>query len=332
MRIHFQIKCWRAVGVVSAVATITVIAEPLHVPAPPLPPGAEVRASMQPPPLPPSPVENFRFWLTLSPAERAPLLANMPSAQRKALETKLATYDALSPDARDLRLRETQLHWQLLALMKLPASQRAAGLAQLSPQVRPLVQERLQQWDALPAAKQKTFLENEDVVGVYLELQETPQNARSKVFAGLSPEVRFPLEQRLQKWNDLPAPQRQELSDRFTQLFQLPDRDKEKVVAALPEATRRQFEQLTKALENLPADERKRCTAALNKFLKLSAEEQNHFLQNAMRWQQMSEKEHNAWRQVVQTAPSLPPLPPGVEMPPMPQFAGTNSIVPSYAP
>src|SRR4051812_37070847 len=110
MRIHFQIKCWRVVGVVSAVATITVIAEPLHVPAPPLPPGAEVRAqvNLAPPPLPPSPVENFRFWLNLSSAERTPLLSRMPNAQRKALEAKLASYDALSPDAQDLRLRETQ--------------------------------------------------------------------------------------------------------------------------------------------------------------------------------------------------------------------------------
>lgn len=334
MRIHFQVKCWRVVGMVSAVATITVMAEPLHVPPPPLPPGAEAQAQMPsvPPPLPPSPIDNFRFWLTLSPAQRAPLLANMPVAQRKAFEAKLATYDALSPDAQDLRLRETQLHWELLALMKLPADQRQSRLERLSAEDRELVKARLNQWDALSAAQQKTFLDNEEVVGVYLELQETPQNERSKVLASLSPEVRFPLEHRLQKWNTLPAPQRQELSDRFSQLFQLPDRDKEKVVAALPQATRKQFENLTKSLKKLPPEERKRCTAALDKFLKMSSEEQNRFLQNAMRWQQMSEKEHDAWREVVHTAPILPPLPKGVEMPPMPQFAGTNSVVPMNAP
>ncbi|MDB6058584.1 MAG: hypothetical protein JWO95_2428, partial [Verrucomicrobiales bacterium] len=310
MRIHLQIKCWRVVGVVSAVTTISVIAEPLHVPAPPLPPGAEAHSkmTMMPPPLPPSPVENFRFWLNLSSAERSPLLSRMPDAQRKALEAKLASYDALSPDAQNLRLRETELHWQLLALMKLPADQRQSRLAQFSPNERQLVQERLKQWDALSAANQKTFLDNEEVVGVYLELQETPPHARSKVLASMSPEVRFPLEQRLQKWNNLPAPQRQELSDRFSQLFQLPDRDKEKVVATLLEAARMQVEKISESLKNLPPDERKRCTAALNKFLKMSAEDQNRFLQNAMRWQKMSEKEHAAWRQVVNTAPILPPL------------------------
>ena len=337
MRIHFQIKCWRAVGVgvVGAVATITVIGEPLHVPMPPLPPGAAVRVRTDapaPPPLP-SPIDNFRFWLTLSSAERAPLLASMPDAQRRALEAKLATYDVLSPDAQDLRLRETQLHWQLLGLMKLPANQRKGRLAQMSLEDRALAQERLPQWDALPAAKQKTFLDNEEVINVYLELQETPQGARGKVFAGMAPDVRFPLEQRLQKWNGLPAPQRQELSDRFSQLFQLPDRDKDKIVAALPEATRKQFGTLTESLKNLPPEERKLCTAALNKFLKMSPDEQNRFLQNAMRWQKMSEKEHNAWRQVIHSAPTLPPLPNGVEMPPMPPLiAGTNSVVPANTP
>lgn len=335
MRIHFQIKCWRAVGVVSAVATITVVGETLRVPLPPLPPGAEIPVATQavPPPLPPSPVDNFRFWLKLSPAQRAPLLAKMPETERKALEAKLATYDALSPDAQDLRLRETQLHWQLLALMKLAPAERKERLANVSGDDRRLIEERLQQWDALAPAKQKTFLENEEVIGVYLELQETPSHARSKVLGGMPPEVRFPLEQRLQKWNGLPAAQRQELFDRFGQLFQLPDRDQETVVASLPEPTRKQFEQLTASLQHLPPQERSRCTAALNKFLKMSAEEQNRFLQNAMRWQKMSEKEHDAWRQVVHTAPSLPPLPPGVDLPPpAPLMAGTNTVVPVNAP
>ena len=256
----------------------------------------------------------------------------MPETQRKALEAKLATYDALSPDAQDLRLRETELHWQLLALMKLPANQRKDRLAQIPGVDRELVQERLQQWDALPAAKQKTFLDNEEVIGVYLELQETPPPARAKVLGGIEPELRFPLERRLQKWNSMPAAQRQELSDRFSQLFQLPDRDKEKIVAALPEATRQQFEKLTDSLQLLPPDERERCTAALNKFLKMSPDDQNRFLQNAMRWQKMSDKEHDAWRQVVHSAPTLPPLPAGVEMPPSPLLTGTNSIVPANAP
>lgn len=334
MRIHFQFKCWRAVGVVSAVATLTVTGETLRVPLPPLPPGAgvPVAAESAPPPVP-SPVDNFRYWLKLSPAQRAPLLAKMPDTERKALEAKLVTYDALSPEAREVRLRETQLHWQLLALMKTAPAQRNERLARLPDEERQLIQERLQQWDNLPAAKQKTFLENEEVVGVYLELQETPKEARSKVLGGMPPEVRFPLEQRLQKWSGLPATERQELFNRFSKLFQLPDRDKREIVAALPEATRQQFEKMTASLQHLPPEERQRCTAALNKFLKMSAEDQNRFLQNAMRWQRMSEREHDAWRQIIHTAPPLPPLPPGLELPPPPPLmAGTNSVVPFNGP
>jgi hypothetical protein len=336
MRVYFQMHSQgrairAAIVVVSAVATVTVVAENLRVPMPPLPPGAEQQHPA--PPLPTSPVNNFRFWLNLAPAERAPLLAKMSDAERKALEAKLAYYDSLPVDARDLRLRETQLHWQLLELMKLPPSQRAERLAQVPASQRELVQSRLKQWDALPAAKQKTFLENEDVIGVYLQMQEAPPRERGQVLTSMPPDVRMPLEQRLQKWNNLPPVQRQEMSDRFAEMFQLEDREKEKIIAALPEDVRKQFDQLNDSLKNLPPEERKRCTAALNKFLKMSPEDQTRFLANAARWQKMSEKEHNTWRHIVNKVPQIPPLPPGFEPPvPPPLLVGTNSVVPTNGP
>jgi hypothetical protein len=294
---------------------------------PPLPPGAEKRVG---PPSPVSPVDNFRYWLSVPVENRAAQLAPLPEAERKALFEKLAFYESLPADARELRLRETQLHWQLLSLMKLPAAQRNARVAQLSPEDRDVVQERLNQWDALPADKQKTFLDNEQEAGIYLELQETAPEERGKVLARLPAEIRFPLEQRLQKWNAKPAAQRQELSDRFTQLFQSEESAREKIIAGLPEDVRKPVQKLTEQLKQLPDDQRKRCTLALNKFLKMSPEEQRHFLQNASRWQTMSEKEHDAWRQVVN---KVPPLPPGM-LPPMPAplIAGTNSVVPFNAP
>jgi hypothetical protein len=334
MRLYFQMHSQgrtlrTAIVIVSAAATVTVVAETLRVP--PLPPGAESVVTM--PPLPPSPVDNFRDWLKLSPAERAPLLAKMPEADRRALEAKLANYDSLSADARDLRLRETQMHWHLLALMKLPPAQRKDRLAQVPPDERELVHERLQQFDAWPAAKQKSFLENEEVIGVYLQMQETPPDVRGNVLRSMPAEVRLPLERRLQKWNGLPPAQRQEMSDHFVQMFQVEDRNKEKIIASLPEDVRKQFDKLNESLKQLPADQRQRCTAALNKFLKMSPDEQNHFLANAARWQKMSEKEHNTWRQIINKVPQLPPLPPGFDPPyPAPLFVGTNSIVPANAP
>jgi flagellar motor switch protein FliG len=189
----------------------------------------------------------------------------------------------------------------------------------------------LRQWDALPADKQKTFLENEHVVGVYLELQETAPQERGKVLAALPGDIRFPLEQRLQKWNSMPAAQRQELSDRFTLLFQSEETAREKIIAGLPEDVRQPVQKLTQQLKQLPPEQRQKCTLALNKFLKMAPDEQRQFLQNATRWQKMSEKEHNAWRQVVTKVPQLPPMPPGMD-PPAPLMAGTNSVVPVNAP
>lgn len=334
MRIRIQLN-WRnracrsatvAITVMSAAATITVVAETLRVPQPPLPPGAETVAM---PPLPPSPVDNFRYWLSIPAEKRAPFLAMLPEADRKALSDKLAFYDALPADVRELRLSETQLHWQLLSLMRLPAAERKARIAQLPVEDRQVVQQRLHQWDMLPADKQKTFLENEQVVGVYLELQETAPQDRAKIVANLPRDI----PQRLQKWNSLPATQRQEMSDRFTQLFQSEESAREKIIAGLPEDVRVPVQQLTEQLKQLPPEQRQKCTVALNKFLKMSPDDQRQFLQNATRWQNMSEKEHNAWRQVVNKVPQLPPLPPGLEAPmPPPLFAGTNSVVPANAP
>jgi flagellar motor switch protein FliG len=335
MRIRIQFNCWRAVSVVSVAATITVVAESLRVPQPPLPPGAEASAGLPSltPPMPPSPVDNFRDWLKLTPAQREPLLAQLPAADRKALEAKLANYDSLSPDARDLRLRETQLHWQLLALMKLPTAERKERLAQVPTQYLDVVQERLRQWDAFAAAKQKIFLEHEQEIGVYLELQETAPQERGKVLSSMPPEVRFPLERRLQKWNNMPPPQRQELSDRFTQMFQSEERERAKIIAALPDDVRKPFENLAAQLKQLPEEQRNKCTVALKKFLKMSPDNQRQFLQNAMRWQKMDEKQHDAWRQIVNKVPQLPPLPPGMDPPaPPPLIAGTNSVVPANAP
>jgi flagellar motor switch protein FliG len=189
----------------------------------------------------------------------------------------------------------------------------------------------LQQWDAWPADKQKTFLENEHVVGLYLQLQETAPQERGKVLANLPADVRFPLEQRLQKWNNMPAGQRQELSDRFTVLFQSEENAQKKIIKGLPEDVRKPVEKLMEQLKQMPPEQRQRCTAALNKFLKMSPDDQRQFLQNATRWQRMSEKEHNAWREVVNKVPQLPPIPPGME-PPSPLIAGTNSVVPLNAP
>jgi hypothetical protein len=337
MRIYFRVQCWRVIGLASAVATVAVYGETLRVPMPPMPPGAEgflkgaandtSTASAN---ALSSPVENFRSWLNMSAEQRAPLLAKMPEAERQALESKLAKYDSLPAEARDLRLRQTQLHWHLLELMKLPPSQRKHRLVEVPTEQRGLVMQRLHQWDALSTAEQKTFLENEAATGLYLQMQETPPHERTRVLIALPQEVRKPMEQQLQKWNGLPAQQRQELTDRFNQFFQLQEREQEKVVKGLPQNVRAHVEKMRDALKHLPLAQRKQCTEALNKFLAMTPDEQNKFLINAARWQRMSETEHDAWREIINKVPAMPPLPPGVLAPPL--FAGTNRVVLRNAP
>jgi hypothetical protein len=51
------------------------------------------------------------------------------------------------------------------------------------------------------------------------------------------------------------------------------------------------------------------CVRAFAKFSGMSLVERQEFLKNAERWAQMTPAERQSWRNLVNTAPQLPPLP-----------------------
>jgi hypothetical protein len=244
------------------------------------------------PPLPPlkSPVEAFRALLLKSAADQQKLLAARPPDVRERILKKLQEYRSLTPEERGLRLQATELRYYLVPLLSLPATNRAAQLAQIPQPTRNLVEERLRYWTLLPPPLREVLLTNQQTVSFLASPPAT--NAL------------------------LPSADavRRRMFDTVERFFELTEKEKEKTLSNFPETEREQMETTLAAFEQLTPSQRARCVRSFTKFASMSPEERQGFLKNAERWSQMSLTEREAWRELVNRAPILPPLP----YPPMP--------------
>lgn len=283
-----------------------------------------------PAPVPPavaaSPVAEFRRLLQMSAAQREAELAAMPPAKQKlaaALRVKLREYANLPPAECEARLRVLDLRWYLLPAMQTDPAQRPARLAAMPADLRPFVEERLEQWDALPRAQQKELLENEPILRQLLGLAAAPPNERAATLAQWGTDQRQFLQESLQRWQLLSGEQRQRMTEQFQRFFNLSAPERAKTLHAFSETDRRQMESTLRAFEKLAPEKRRACLEAFGRFATLSEEDRNEFLQNASRWQAMTPAERQTWRSLVLRVPPLPPsfarVPPAPPLPPPPK-------------
>ena len=267
------------------------------------------------PPAPPisvkSPVDLFRELLAMNLAERKEYLADRTGEDCRRILAKVREYESLKPDKRELRLRATELRWYLLPLMTAPPTNRPAQLAAIPAELRGLLEDRLREWDKLPAAVQQELLDNEFTIGVFAQPETAPDGSKQVI----SPARRQKLESGIAHWNALSDTKRRELLDRFNQFFDLTPNEKQKALNTLSEAERRQMERTLRAFGKLPKEQRTQCIQSFKKFAGMSVEERQQFLKNAERWRLMSPDERQAWRDVVARLPALPPPPPGLNTP-----------------
>lgn len=251
--------------------------------------------------------------------QREAALTNRPPAQRKLLIQKLREYDILPPDAREIRLHQTELRWYVQTLINMPLGERTSKIAQVPDRDRATVEERLRQWDDLPADVQKQFLDNQNIVASYLERKTSP--VPTALAAPTARQIK--LDQELKRWEALPPDQRQQMCDLFRKFFELDEKQKQKMLGVLSESERLQIEHSVSGYTNLSRDQRDQRITSLKRFVSMSPEDRNALLQNAARWQALTPKEREIWRQLVVKLPPLPPLPPGLKVknpqpPPMP--------------
>ncbi len=265
---------------------------------------AEATNSPVTPPLPPlkSPVEAFRALLLMPTAEQLKLLAIRPPDIRDRLLAKIQEYRLLTPEERELRLQATELRWYLTPLLSLPAANRAEHLARIPRPTRDLVEARLQHWALLPPPLREVLLTNREAMTYWTHI-DAATNAPSSPSEALR--------NRMQK-----------TVERF---FELTQKEKEKTLGSFSEAERQQMEKTLFAFERLTPPQRRRCVLSFTKFATLNPEERQEFLKNAERWSQMSPTEREAWRELVNRAPILPPWP----YPPLPSLVPATSSPPA---
>jgi len=295
---HFFIFPLRAENSPNAPARVTLFATATNLP--PLLPST-----------PQSPVDFFRRLLAMSPDDRENFLTNRPPEVRERILAKVNEYLALDPGERELRLRATELRWQLMPLLRGSPTNRDAQLAQVPDDLRDLVRTRLRQWEILPPPLQKEFLENERTLHYFSHVDSTNGSPEPGWHHG-------PSDAEQARWNALSPDERQAMTAQFNQFFELTRREKEKTLNTLSDAERAQMEKTLQTFEKLPPPQRRECVRAFTKFAGMSPPERAEFLKNAESWSQMSPRERQTWRDLVTHVPQWPPLPTALIMPPLP--------------
>lgn len=301
-----------SVGIRFARATLILWLAALGMAAPANDPPADLPL----PPAPESPIAQFRGWLHLSEPDRHQALSDRPEPMRAVLLAKLAEYDAMDPTRRELRLRATELQYYLRPLLRLSATERAASLDHVPAEFRPLIDDRLSQWDAIDTATRQELTRNSWAIRYFVRLETGTEAEQAALRSELPPERRAQFESELARWKSLPANQRHEITRAFHRFFELPAEAQQRALDNLPESERRQIQATLRAFGQLAPAQRQVCLDSFRKFAGLTPSERADFLRNADRWKEMSPEDRATWRRLVT---QLPPMPrPPVPTPPSP--------------
>lgn len=274
---------------------------------PPLPPPVN-------PPLPKSPVDQFRELLAATPEQRDEYLARKKPAAAELIRTHLKEFDVLSPNERELRLRVLQLHQHLVPLMQLPPAERGALMAVVPKEDRVLLEDRLKAWDALPESARQVLLADKRSLNQFIQLQKASVTSSAPFPGALAEADRKAFEAQFQQWLALPEDIRAKTTREFEQFFELSPTERDKTLRRLSDVERRQMSETLRMFASLPVEQRERCLGAFRRFSGMNAQERAEFLSNAARWRELDPDERAAWRRLVQvlSKPSLsPPLPGG---------------------
>jgi hypothetical protein len=269
-----------------------------------------------------SPISQFRQLLSMNATDLDRDLAKRPESQRKILRAKIEEYQLMPSELRVMRLRQVELRWYLVPLMRMDPKQRAARMRAIPTEYRKIVEERLEQWDLLPPPIQKEALENEITRNYLIRLDSSSRSEREAMLTHLPVARRKQVEQELAHWQALSPREKQTRYSQFDGFFELNPQEKQKVLNALSDEERGQMQDVLERFNNLPRDQRQHCIESFNKLASLSSAEQEQFLKNVERWQALSPTDRESWREMVN---ALPPLPPGlftakpISWPPLPQ-------------
>jgi hypothetical protein len=272
------------------------------------------------------PTEQFRRLLTMTEAERQNELGAKSEATRQYVLSKLREYELLTESEREVRIKQLELRWYLLPLLKIAPSNRVERLRAIPVESQKLLADRLTQWDLLPPVLQREFLEHEGTIAYFIRMESKTPAEQKGIWDSVPEEKRPALERALSEWHSLPEERRKGMYSRVHQFFELSDREKERTLATLSGTDRQDMEKALATFEKLPAEKRVAAMESFQKLNQMSPEGRAQFLKNAEHWSTMTPEERQMWRELVAKVPAMPPLPPGFQiMPPLPgSLASSN--------
>jgi len=291
---------------------------------------AETKLAPPPLPAPPSPIVSFRQLLNMNSAARATELQKKSPRNRAIIEDRLKEFDALSKEQREVRLKLMELRWQLMSLIHQTPNNRAAALNLIAEQDRAGINERLRYWDQLPPDVQKAVLENEMMLSYIISGQAANTTELTNRVETLPSNLRSNLLATMERWRKMTPDQQKQIFDNFRSVFDLNEGERQKVISQSPidrsSATEQEkIARLMKSFDELPPAQRQRWMNSLQKFTSMSMEERAQFVQNAERWQKMSETERQNWRNLIRKIPPLPPMPPGARFGPVEKLSSASA-------
>ncbi|MBG86227.1 MAG: hypothetical protein CMO80_04925 [Verrucomicrobiales bacterium] len=245
-----------------------------------------------------SPVKLFRDLLAKSPGERDAYLVKQTPKVQSFIRQRLARYEAMSPEVREMKLQTTELRFFLRPQLTTNPAQRQIMLATTPPQHRETIRQRIERWDALAPELQQQIIKNESMLNMILRVGDPAE--------GVTGQVPGKSREELTAWNSLPHGDRLEMLDKFRSFFEFNVLEKERIIASLPEYQRNKITGTISALQNLSPEQRAACLKALQRFGSMTVARQQRFFRNADAWAKITPEEKRAWRLVVREAPPLP--------------------------
>lgn len=264
-----------------------------------------------------SPVFYFRRMLALSEIDREKQLAAKPEWQRKILREKLVEYSLFPAEKRDAQLQVLQLRFYLLPLMKLPPAARSNAFARVAAEWQPVVKQRLDEWDILPAALQAEVLESEMAKQYFVRLGASSPAERKAILDRFPADKRQAMERELNQWLSVPPDKRKKIFSRLDHYLEMTPEERARVWDGISDVEQQQMQLTLNAFQNLSKDQRAQCLASFQKLAEMSDSERVLFLANVERWKEMAAEERQKWRDLVG---KLPPMPPGFEPVPVPEL------------
>lgn len=147
--------------------------------------------------------------MKIQPAERGPLLAALPLAERAVIQDRLEQWDLLPPPVQKEVLESKLAIHYFLKLEQSTPTQRDVFLSGIPEQNRRQLEAKLEQWRALPPDKRQRMYQH------FHEFFQLPPKEKERTLEALSDDERVKIEKSLQTFEQLPPAQRQMCIDSF---------------------------------------------------------------------------------------------------------------------